>query len=118
MKVGYPSGSRTINLSPWGRRNVKRIARRSYSLLSSSVATSPRTSDHVIATVSQTIRKEIKAICSTSHDSILLDTNEGIKHFNWETVYTELVNMLPTLMKVPLFYLIVPALAAIKAVFA
>ena len=34
------------------------------------------------------------------HDSILCDCKDGIKFFSWETVYAELVRMMPTFMKI------------------
>ena len=45
------------------------------------------------------IRKEIKEICSTDHDSILGDNHEAVKNFSWTTVWLELVQKMPTLMK-------------------
>ena len=42
-----------------------------------------------------------------AHDSILLDTHEGVKCFSLETVYNELKNNVPTLMKIrPFPYLV------------
>ena len=100
MKVGFPSGERTIDVdSPWGKENIRRIARRSYSALSSSLVSSPRSANQVIAEIAIIIRKEMKQICSESHDSVIRDSQEGIKHFKWERVWTELVNHMPTLMK-------------------
>ena len=101
MKVGYPSGEKTIDVtSPWGRKNVKRIVRKNYASLSSCLVSSPRTSDHVISNICQTIHKETKRICSISHDSILRDTHEAVKSFSWQTVFLELKNNMPTLMKI------------------
>ena len=44
------------------------------------------------------IKEEMKDICSISHDSILRDHIEAVKHFHWDTVFLELVRKLPTLM--------------------
>ena len=61
---------------------------------------SPRTSDLAISSICHTIHKEMKNICSLSHDSILRDSHEGVKHFSWQTVFLELKNNMPTLIKV------------------
>ena len=79
---------------------MKRLARRSLNSLASSVATSSHTSDVIIGQVSRSIRDEMKTLCSMEHDSILRDCNDGIKFFSWETVYAELVRMMPTFMKI------------------
>lgn len=44
------------------------------------------------------IRREMKALGSASHDSVLCDTVEAIKFFSWERVSLELFQNLPTLM--------------------
>ena len=79
---------------------MKRLARRSLNSLASSVATSSHTSDVIIGHISRSIRDEMKTLCSMEHDSILRDCNDGIKFFSWETVYAELVHMMPTFMKI------------------
>ena len=99
--MGYPSGERTVKLhSPWGRRNVKRIVRRSYSALSSSITTSLRTSDKIAFQVASVIRREIKGICSTQHESILRIKDEDIKQLNFQDVWTEFCQKMPTLMMI------------------
>jgi len=100
VKVGYPSGDKSIDVtSPWGKKNVKRIVRKSYASLTSSVVSSPRTSDLVISNICHTIHREMKNICSLSHDSILRDSHERVKHFSWQTVFLELKSNMPTLIK-------------------
>ena len=44
------------------------------------------------------IRREIKNLCSSDYDSILRDTVQAVKQFNWDTVMLELLNKVPTLM--------------------
>ena len=46
------------------------------------------------------LRSEIKHICSTKHDSILLDNHEAVKRFSWQTIWMELNKEMPMLMKV------------------
>ena len=101
VNLGYPSGDKTVDVvSPWRRKNVKRVVRQNYASLSSSVATSPRTSNLVISNICRVIHKEMKDICSHSHDSILCDSHDGLKQFSWETVFTELKEKTPALIKV------------------
>ena len=100
MKIRYPSCEKTIEIdSPWTKQNVKRIARRSYTSLSSSIVSCSRTSDKVLTEVARCIRREMKAICSERHDSVLRDTYEGVKRFSWKTVWLELLKNMPTLVK-------------------
>lgn len=40
----------------------------------------------------------MKHVSSGGHDSILRDSVEAVKHFNWETVRLELLQQTPTLM--------------------
>jgi L1 cell adhesion molecule like protein len=44
------------------------------------------------------IKKEMKHVCSESHDSILRDSVDGVKQFSWETVWVELQRNIPTLI--------------------
>ena len=83
MKVSYPSGGKTITIITWTKENVKCIARKSYSSLSSSLVSSTRT-----AAVARCIKKEMKVIISTNHDSIIRDTYEAVKHFSWNFLIT------------------------------
>ena len=57
------------------------------------------TSDKMLVQLAQKIRSEMKAISSDDYDSVLLDSNEAVKHFSWETIWLELQNKMPTLIK-------------------
>ena len=87
-----------------------------YPLLSSSLTKSQKTGmmhcNHAIRTtymvvgkyilneVIKLIKREIKIICSMSHDSILRDNMEAVNHFSWETVWLELLANVPILMQI------------------
>lgn len=58
---------------------------------------SSTTSKSFICQIANRIKSEIKDINSDSHDSILKDTIEAVKHFSWETVMLELSHKVPTL---------------------
>ena len=77
---------------------VKRLARRHYASLASSMVKSASTSTKIVKEVVRKIKAEMRAIRSEKHDSILLDTQEALKNFSWETVVLELQNKTPTLM--------------------
>jgi hypothetical protein len=100
VKISYPSGNRQFNIiSPWRKKNIKRLTRRSYNSFASSVAASSHTSTLILRQVARSIKHEIKAICSVNHSSIIRDAHEGVKFFHWDTVWLELVRNMPTLMK-------------------
>uniref|UniRef100_A0A1X7T1H6 Uncharacterized protein n=1 Tax=Amphimedon queenslandica TaxID=400682 RepID=A0A1X7T1H6_AMPQE len=91
VNIRYHSGSKSIDItSPFSKLNVKRLARRSLNSLACSVASEPRTSNVVLQQVSHCNTHEMKAICSSKHNSILRDCNEGVTQFNWDTVFVEL----------------------------
>ena len=49
----------------------------------------------------ESARKEIRHVCSDSHDSILrLKTKPALEHFSWETIWTELQQNTPTLLDI------------------
>ena len=53
----------------------------------------------VIHQLSKVCRKEIRKICSDSHDSILrMKSKVAVEHFSWETVWLELQNNAPLLV--------------------
>ena len=79
---------------------MKRLARGSYTALSASLTKSDRMGNQIIADIIRIVRKEMKELSSESHSSILRDTFEAVKRFSWETVWMELVNKVPTLMKI------------------
>ena len=58
----------------------------------------PTMSQPILTKLALKIQKEMKEISSLTHDSILRDTVEAVKHFSWETVGLELHDKLPTLM--------------------
>ena len=96
----HPSGEKNFqSFSPWSQQNISRICCGSYPSLASSLVTSDRTGNTVLKSLVQNIQKEIKHICSDDHDSILRDAHEGVKRFNWETVWAELMAQVPLLMK-------------------
>ena len=74
--------------------------RNSYSALSSSVATSSRTSDYITNEVCKIVRMEAKNICSTKQESIFRSADEAIGDFNFEKVWSELRQKMPTLIKI------------------
>lgn len=77
---------------------MKRVVRGSYYALSNSVVNSDCTKDIIITDIVRNLNSEIKHICSTKHDSILLDNHEAVKRFSWQTVWMELNKEMPMLL--------------------
>ena len=73
---------------------------RSYKALSTSLLESKHTGNIFVLQLIQQIKKEIKHICSATHDSILRDNGEDVQQFSWETVTNELCKKVPTLMTI------------------
>ena len=59
---------------------------------------------HVISEVAKHIRGEIKNLCALTHNSILRDEHEGLKTFNWDSVWAEFQYNVPMLLKLILFF--------------
>ena len=101
MDIDFPSSKKRITVSsPWSSLNVRRILNKSYSSLSSSIATSDRTQNETIVSLTKIIRKEMKDICSLDQSSILMDDMEALRHFSWESIWLELKRNVPTIVKV------------------
>ena len=94
--------------TPKRKKLIKRTVRRFNKALTTSIVNSPTTSNEVTFQVFRKILKEMKHISSLEHDSILKSeyTVEGLKNFDWERVWIELKESLPTLTS--LLHLIVP----------
>ena len=97
--VPYSAGVRTYKIhTPSRKRAIKRLSRKSYGSTASALVNSPTTAQSIITKLAIKIKGEMKAICSRSHDSVLQDSLEAVKHFDWETVRLEFLQKLPTLM--------------------
>ena len=100
LTVKHPSGEKNVDIElPWQQENVKRVARRSYSVLTSSIIQSPRTSDKVICQVPHVINNEMKTTSLLEHNSIMWCSHKTLKEFPCEMIWVELVKSAPTLMK-------------------
>ena len=84
--------------TPSRKKCIKRITRKTYVSMASSVVNSPRMSKSIISEVATKIKSEMKDLSSDAHDSILRDSMEAVKHFHWDTVMLELLDKIPTLM--------------------
>ena len=99
MVVPYSAGVRTYKVhTPSRKRAIKRLSRKFYGSTASALVNSPTTAHSIITKLAIRIKEEMKAISSCSHDSVLKDTSEAVKHFDWETVRLEFLQKIPTLM--------------------
>ena len=67
--------------------------------MTSSITNSARTEDLVLNGVVANIKKEIKQVCSEKHGSILADNHQAVKQFTWETIWCEVNQQMPSLVK-------------------
>ena len=92
-----PSGKQNYNITThWRQKSIARLARKSFRSFSSSVTSSSTTSGAILRQISSTIKKEMKFISSDDHNSLLRDSNDGIKHFKWDRLFGELSHYMPT----------------------
>ena len=84
--------------TPFHKEGIKRLARRTYRSLASTIISSPDTCKPLILELSRKMKEEMKVLASNKHDSILRDTNAAVKHFHWETVMLEYEKMVPVLV--------------------
>ena len=99
MLVPYSSGVRSYKVStPSRKRSIRQLARRSYVSTVSALVNSPTTAQSVVSKLAIRIKEEMKEVSCASHNSVLRDSVEAVKHFNWETVKMELLQKIPTLM--------------------
>ena len=55
-------------------------------------------SNTIISQIGVKIKSEMKALSSMEHNSILRNSDDAMKNFNWDIVLNELLSNLPTLM--------------------
>ena len=97
---GYPSKRKVFKVNtPARKQGIKRLARRSYRSLASSIVNYSPLSTNMVSEVARKIKAEMKDISSQRHNSFLLDSCEAVKHFSWDRVLHKLRNMMPTLMQ-------------------
>ena len=100
MLVKHQSGDRFIDVkSSWKAENIKRVVHGRYTALTRSIVNSEETKDVVLNEIIRNVEKEIKHLCSAQHNTILHDNHEAVKKFSWKTVYLELCQQMPILMK-------------------
>ena len=88
----------TLN-TPGRKTGIKQYTRRSFKSLASAVVASPITSDQVLREIARTINEEMKSLASMEHDTILRDNIEAIEQFRWDTVFMELNEKVPMLIR-------------------
>ena len=99
MTVSYTKDFQTYKVhTPSRKRANKGLARKKFLSSASTLVQSPRIIKSIISKLTIKIREEMKHVSSGGHDSILRDSVEAVKHFNWETVRLELLQQTPTLM--------------------
>lgn len=99
VDISYSSGSKSYKIAtPWRKKVIKRIARRSYPSMTTAVVESETSCMSAVHSLSFKMKQEMSALCSLKCDSILRDNIEAVKHFSWMTIWLELEENVPTLM--------------------
>ena len=100
VKIDYASGPKMFAVTtPNRKKAIKQITRRSFKSLATTVVASEITSDKVLREIARTIKQEMKTLASMEHDTILRDNIEAVKNFSWDTVFMELNEKVPTLIR-------------------
>ena len=84
--------------TPSRRELIRRAARKNFVAMSSGLVNSGDTNEHIISQIGIKIKSEMKALSSMAQNSILRNSDDAIKNFNWDIVLDELLSNLPTLM--------------------
>ena len=66
------------------------------------MTSSSTTSGAILYQISSTIKNEMKLISSDDHNSLLRDSNDGIKDFKWDRLFGELSCYMPICVSLPL----------------
>ena len=86
-------------ITPRRQPVVRSLSRRSYKAASSKFTSLPQTPAYLLQRLVSQIRKEVSAICSLNHNSILRGEHKTLKIFSWTRIWRELYENVPTLVK-------------------
>ena len=91
--------TRQTLITPTRKPVIRSLTRRSYKAASLKFTKLPRTSDYLLKDFVNKINKEIVAICSLKHNSVLRGNHTTLKTFSWSKIWHELGDNVPTLIK-------------------
>ena len=93
-------------ITPTRQPTVCSLTRRSYKAATSAFTWLPRTQPYLLDKLVSQIRKEVNAICSLKHNSVLRGKHTTLKDFSWTRIWHDLTEKVPTLVK--LFQKLIP----------
>ena len=97
--IPYQQGDRTYKIKTSSRKVlIKRGARKNFQSMAAGVLASVDMGTPFVSKISSNIIAEMKAISSINHNSFLRNSVAPVKEFEWEAVYDELYQNMPTLM--------------------
>ena len=100
VHLHYPTRSKVFSVNTTLRKQViKSMARRFYNKAAATAVKCRIISAKVLLEVTRKIKRELRAMSSDDHSSILHDTTEAVKCFSWEMVMLKLEHSAPTLIK-------------------
>ena len=74
------------------------LSRRNYRATSHKIIKSKELKEPVIAAFSRVVLGEMRVVSSTSNPTVLRDSQEKLKQFNWESLWSEFQKNLPILL--------------------
>ena len=87
-------------LKHYGEKVAESIARRNYKSTFDTLMSTKPVSHSITTSFARQIKCEIISFCSLERNAILRDDIETIKNFDWETVWLEIQNRVPTLFSI------------------
>ena len=86
-------------ITPSRKNIIRSLSRRSYKAVASRLSKLPQMKSYLFKGFIQTLRREMKFICSLQHNSISRHEHESVKTFYWKRIWRELENNMPTLLR-------------------
>ena len=97
--MSYKSGPRVYHLTPKRKRAVKQAVRRSLVSSAKNQLADEENCDAMLTVLKTTVEKEIKQLSKRETRSIFQGSNQDLKSFSWDSVWKELMQSTPTLVR-------------------
>ena len=97
--MSYKSGPRVYHLTPKRKRAVKQTVRRSLLSSAKNQFADEENCDAILTVLRTTVEKEIKQLSKREPRSIFQGSNKDLKSFSWDSVWKELTQSTPTLVR-------------------
>ena len=85
--------------TPSRKHTFKQLVKKRYFSAFNTLVHSHIPDEKLIAVFAKKVKRELHHICSLKHNSMLRDTDKGLKCFSWKSVWVELYSNVPNLVK-------------------